>query len=209
MRRLAAWQRKAVLQHVAARCRDRAEELAQQLTIEAGKPIKYSRLEVSRLIDTLEIAAEESVRIVGEVLPHGYHGARRRATAACGSACRSGRARSITPWNFPLNLVAHKIAPAIACGCPFVLKPASATPIGALTLGEILAETDLPEGAFSILPLKSSDADALVGGRADQKAQLHRLDQGGLGAARSGPQEACHARARRQRGVHHRSRRGY
>ena len=68
----------------------------------------------------------------------------------------------ITPWNFPLNLVAHKIAPALACGCPFVLKPASTTPIGALMLGEILAETDLPQGAFSILPLKSSDAAALV-----------------------------------------------
>ena len=68
----------------------------------------------------------------------------------------------ITPWNFPLNLVAHKIAPAIACGCPFVLKPASYTPISALILGEILAETDLPAGAFSILPMKSSDAAALV-----------------------------------------------
>jgi acyl-CoA reductase-like NAD-dependent aldehyde dehydrogenase len=68
----------------------------------------------------------------------------------------------ITPWNFPLNLVAHKIAPAIACGCPYVLKPASTTPIGALTLGEILAETDLPEGAFSILPLDTKDADAMV-----------------------------------------------
>jgi acyl-CoA reductase-like NAD-dependent aldehyde dehydrogenase len=68
----------------------------------------------------------------------------------------------ITPWNFPLNLVAHKIAPALACGCPFVLKPASATPIGALLLGEMLAETDLPDGAFSILPMKSSDAAALV-----------------------------------------------
>ena len=86
----------------------------------------------------------------------------RPATVVCGSACRWDRARLITPWNFPLNLVAHKIAPAIACGCPFVLKPASATPIGALMLGEILAETDLPEGAFSILPLKSSDAAALV-----------------------------------------------
>jgi acyl-CoA reductase-like NAD-dependent aldehyde dehydrogenase len=68
----------------------------------------------------------------------------------------------ITPWNFPLNLVAHKIAPAIACGCPFVLKPASATPISALMLGEMLAETDLPPGAFSILPMKSSDSAALV-----------------------------------------------
>src|SRR4051812_12884762 len=68
----------------------------------------------------------------------------------------------ITPWNFPLNLVAHKIAPAIACGCPFVLKPASYTPISALVLGEILAETDLPPGAFSILPMRSSDAVALA-----------------------------------------------
>jgi acyl-CoA reductase-like NAD-dependent aldehyde dehydrogenase len=161
MRRLASWQRKAALQHLADRCRDRAEELAQQLTIEAGKPIKYSRLEVSRLVDTIEIAAEEAVRIVGEVLPMditeraaGYRSMWKRVPL--------GPCALITPWNFPLNLVAHKIAPAIACGCPFVLKPASATPIGALTLGEVLAETDLPEGAFSILPLKASDAAALA-----------------------------------------------
>src|SRR5262249_5471755 len=68
----------------------------------------------------------------------------------------------ITPWNFPLNLVAHKIAPALACGCPFVLKPASSTPIGALLLGEMLAETDLPPGAFSILPMNSRDSGALT-----------------------------------------------
>jgi acyl-CoA reductase-like NAD-dependent aldehyde dehydrogenase len=161
MRRLGAWQRKAVLNHLAARCRERAEEFAQQLTIEAGKPIKYSRLEVTRLIDTVEIAAEEAVRLVGETLPidiseraAGYRGMWKRVPL--------GPCSFITPWNFPLNLVAHKIAPAIACGCPFVLKPASTTPIGALTLGEILAETDLPEGAFSILPLNTSDADAMV-----------------------------------------------
>ncbi|HJQ80001.1 MAG TPA: aldehyde dehydrogenase family protein [Lacipirellulaceae bacterium] len=161
MRRLAAWQRKAVLNHLAVRCRERAEEFAQQLTIEAGKPIKYSRLEVTRLIDTVEIAAEEAVRLVGETLPidiseraAGYRGMWKRVPL--------GPCALITPWNFPLNLVAHKIAPAIACGCPFVLKPASTTPIGALTLGEILAETDLPEGAFSILPLNTSDADAMV-----------------------------------------------
>jgi acyl-CoA reductase-like NAD-dependent aldehyde dehydrogenase len=161
MRRLAAWQRKAVLQHLAARCRERAEEFAQQLTVEAGKPIKYSRLEVTRLIDTVDIAAEEAVRLVGETLPldiseraAGYRGMWKRVPL--------GPCALITPWNFPLNLVAHKIAPAIACGCPFVLKPASTTPIGALTLGEILSETDLPEGAFSILPLDTKDADPLV-----------------------------------------------
>lgn len=161
MRRLDAWQRKAVLEHLAARCRERADELAQGLTIEAGKPIKYARGEVARLIDTVQIAAEESTRIYGEVLPldiseraDGYRGLWKRVPI--------GPCAFITPWNFPLNLVAHKIAPALACGCPFVLKPASATPIGALVLGEILAETDLPEGAFSILPMKSSAADALV-----------------------------------------------
>ena len=161
MRRLPSWKRKAVLQHVAARCRERAEELAQQLTIEAGKPIKYSRLEVTRLIDTVEIAAEEAARICGEVMTidiaqraDGYRGMWKRVPL--------GPCALITPWNFPLNLVAHKIAPALACGCPFVLKPASSTPIGALTLGEILAETDLPEGAFSILPLDTKDADAMV-----------------------------------------------
>ena len=161
MRRLAAWQRKAVLRHLAARCRERAAELAEALVIEAGKSIKFARGEVERLVDTIEIAAEESTRIYGEVLPldiseraDGYRGMWKRVPI--------GPCAFITPWNFPLNLVAHKIAPALACGCPFVLKPASATPIGALVLGEILAETDLPEGAFSILPMKSSAADALV-----------------------------------------------
>jgi acyl-CoA reductase-like NAD-dependent aldehyde dehydrogenase len=161
MRRMAAWQRKAVLAHVARRCRERASELADVLVIEAGKPMQFARGEVARLLDTLEMAAEESTRIGGEVLPldvtertAAYRGMWQRVPVGpCGF---------ITPWNFPLNLVAHKIGPAIACGCPFVLKPASATPISALVLGEILAETDLPEGAFSILPMNSSHSDALV-----------------------------------------------
>lgn len=161
MRRMGAWQRKAVLAHLTARCRERAEELAEALVVEAGKPIKFARGEVGRLIDTLEIGAEEATRIYGEVLPldisertAGYRGAWKRVPIGpCGF---------ITPWNFPLNLVAHKIAPALACGCPFVLKPASSTPIGAILLGEMLAETDLPKGAFSILPMRSSDAGALV-----------------------------------------------
>ncbi|MEX2307078.1 MAG: aldehyde dehydrogenase family protein [Pirellulales bacterium] len=161
MRRLPAWRRKAVLTHLRTRCRERRDELAQVLVMEAGKPIQFARAEVGRLIDTLELAAEESTRILGEVLPldvteraDGYRGMWQRVPVGpCGF---------ITPWNFPLNLVAHKIGPALACGCPFVLKPASSTPISALILGEILAETDLPEGAFSILPMRSSDADALV-----------------------------------------------
>jgi acyl-CoA reductase-like NAD-dependent aldehyde dehydrogenase len=161
MRRMASWQRKAVLAHLLARCKERVEELTELLVVEAGKPVQFARAEVGRLLDTLEFSAEESARIYGEVLPldvtertSGYRGMWQRVPVGpCGF---------ITPWNFPLNLVAHKIGPALACGCPFVLKPASATPISALVLGEILAETDLPEGAFSILPMRSGDADALV-----------------------------------------------
>jgi acyl-CoA reductase-like NAD-dependent aldehyde dehydrogenase len=161
MRRMGAWQRKAVLNHLLARCRERADELTEVLVIEAGKPVQFARAEVARLITTVELGVEESTRITGEVLPldvtertAGYRGMWQRVPI--------GPCAFITPWNFPLNLVAHKIVPALACGCPFVLKPASATPISALILGEILAETDLPAGAFSILPMKSSDSAALV-----------------------------------------------
>jgi acyl-CoA reductase-like NAD-dependent aldehyde dehydrogenase len=161
MRRLGAWQRKAVLNHLLNRCRERADELTEVLVVEAGKPLQFARAEVARLITTVELGVEESTRITGEVLPldvteraAGYRGMWQRVPIGpCGF---------ITPWNFPLNLVAHKIVPALACGCPFILKPASATPISALILGEFLAETDLPEGAFSILPTKSSDSAALV-----------------------------------------------
>lgn len=158
MAKLPPYARKEVLNHCVKRFRERSEELARALCIEAGKPIKDSRGEVSRLIDTFEIAAEEATRIGGEVLPldissraHGYRGMYKRVPV--------GPCSFISPFNFPLNLAAHKVAPAIAAGCPFVLKPASRTPIGALVIGEVLAETDLPEGAFSILPCRRDGAD--------------------------------------------------
>ena len=157
MRELAAYERQAVLDHCVRRFSERSEELAQALCIEAGKPIKDSRGEATRLIDTFRVAAEESVRIYGEVLPmdispraKGYRGQWKRVPI--------GPCSFISPFNFPLNLAAHKVAPAIAAGCPFVLKPASLTPIGALMIGEVLAETDLPRGAFSILPARRDGA---------------------------------------------------
>ena len=161
MAQMHAYQRQAVLNQLLRACEDRHEPLAQALCIEAGKPIKYARSEVTRLIDTLRIAAEEAVRIYGEVLPMDIS-ARAANYRGMWKRVPIGPCAFITPWNFPLNLVAHKIAPALACGCPFVLKPASATPIGALILGQMLAETDLPEGAFSILPMRSADAGPLV-----------------------------------------------
>lgn len=158
MRKLPAYERQAILYHCVKRFEERFDELAMSLCIEAGKPIKDSRGEVTRLIDTFRIAAEESVRIDGEVMnleisprARGYRGMFQYVPI--------GPCSFISPFNFPLNLAAHKIAPALAVGCPFVLKPASRTPIGALMIGEILAETDLPEGAFSILPCSRDGAD--------------------------------------------------
>lgn len=158
MRKMAPYQRQAVLNHCVEQFGKRFDELADTLCVEAGKPIKDSRGEVSRLIDTFRIAAEESVRMSGEVMnleisprAKGYRGMFKRVPI--------GPCSFISPFNFPLNLAAHKVAPAIACGCPFVLKPASRTPIGALIIGEVLAETDLPKGAFSILPCSRDGAD--------------------------------------------------
>jgi len=158
MREMAAFERQAVLQHCVVRFTERKDELAYALCVEAGKPINDSRGEVGRLIDTFRIAAEESVRITGEVQPldispraKGYQGIWKRVPI--------GPCSFISPFNFPLNLAAHKIAPAIAVGCPFVMKPASRTPLGALIMGEVLAETDLPKGAFSILPTSRDGAD--------------------------------------------------
>ncbi len=153
-----AYKRQDVLMHCVKRFEERFDELAFSLCIEAGKPIKDSRGEVSRLIDTFRVGAEESVRIGGEVMPldiseraANYRGMWKRVPI--------GPCSFISPFNFPLNLAAHKIAPAIAVGCPFVLKPASLTPLGAIIMGEILAETDLPAGAFSILPCRRDGAD--------------------------------------------------
>lgn len=150
--------RQAVLEHCVRRFREREGELAHALCVEAGKPIRDARGEVARLIDTFRVAAEESVRIGGEVLnleisarARGYRGFTKRVPI--------GTCSFISPFNFPLNLAAHKVAPAIAAGCPFVLKPASRTPLGALIIGEVLAETDLPKGAFSILPVHREGAD--------------------------------------------------
>ncbi len=158
MAKLASYERQNVLQHCVDRFTERYDELAYSLCVEAGKPIKDAEGEVGRLIDTFRIAAEESVRNYGEVQPldispraKGYMGMWKRVPI--------GPCSFISPFNFPLNLAAHKVAPAIAAGCPFVMKPASKTPLGAIIMGEILAETDLPKGAFSILPASRDGAD--------------------------------------------------
>ncbi len=158
MAEMASYERQAVLDHCVKRFKERFDELAWALCVEAGKPIADAEGEVTRLIDTFRIAAEEATRNYGEVQPldispraKGYMGMWKRVPI--------GPCSFISPFNFPLNLAAHKIAPAIAIGCPFVMKPASLTPLGAIIMGEVLAETDLPEGAFSILPASRDGAD--------------------------------------------------
>lgn len=158
MAKMASYERRDVLQHCVDRFRERYDELAYSLCVEAGKPIKDAEGEVDRLIDTFRIAAEEATRNYGEVQPldisaraKGYMGMWKRVPI--------GPCSFISPFNFPLNLAAHKIAPALAVGCPFVIKPASKTPLGTIIMGEVLAETNLPEGAFSVLPASRDGAD--------------------------------------------------
>ncbi|PPK70425.1 aldehyde dehydrogenase family protein [Actinokineospora auranticolor] len=158
---LPAFARAAALTHVSTRIAERGEELARLITAENGKPIRWARVEVARAASTFRWAAEEARRWAGDL---------QRLDTDPGSAGRVALVRrvprgpvlGITPFNFPLNLVAHKVAPAIAVGAPFVLKPAPATPLSALVLGEILAETDLPAGSWSILPTTNEVAAELV-----------------------------------------------
>jgi acyl-CoA reductase-like NAD-dependent aldehyde dehydrogenase len=157
--RLPSYRRREVLDHCVAQFTARYDELAYALCVEAGKPIRDSEGEVTRLIDTFRIAGEEATRNYGEVQPLDIS-ARTEKFMGMWKRVPIGPCSFISPFNFPLNLAAHKIAPAIAIGCPFVMKPASLTPLGALIIGEVLAECDvLPEGAFSILPASREGAD--------------------------------------------------
>ena len=159
--RLSTGAREAALLTVVQGLREREEEFAQMMTQETGKPISLSRGEVSRALNTLQLSAEEAKRIGGEVIPldtlpagDGRFGIVRRFP--------KGILVAITPFNFPLNLVAHKIGPAIAAGCPFILKPAPQAPLTSLMLGELIAKAGLPEGAFSILPCDNEVAQSLA-----------------------------------------------
>jgi len=160
-RRLASYERRDALAHVAACIERDADELAILLTQESGKPIRDARVEVSRAALTFRTAAEEALRINGEWLPldwsaanRGRHGIVRRYAI--------GPIAGISPFNFPLNLAAHKVAPAIAAGCSIVLKPPSKDPLSMLRIAHYIDETDLPKGAVSILPMDRPTGDRMV-----------------------------------------------
>jgi acyl-CoA reductase-like NAD-dependent aldehyde dehydrogenase len=160
-RRLPAFERQRVLRQVAQGISSRKDEFSRTLAQEAGKPIKAARIEVDRAVFTFNVAAEESVRIYGEYLPLDWQ----EYTAGRWGIVRRyplGPIAGITPFNFPLNLVAHKVAPAIAAGCPMVLKPAPQTPLCSLLLAEVVQHAGWPDGAFNVLPLSNEDAGLLV-----------------------------------------------
>lgn len=153
--------RAGALDHVSRRLAERAEEVARLITGENGKPLKWARAEVGRASSTFRWAAEEARRYSGDLQRLDTDPAASGRIALVRRFPR-GPVLGISPFNFPLNLAAHKVAPAIAVGAPIVLKPAPATPLSALLLGDILAETDLPPGMFSVLPLPNDRAAALV-----------------------------------------------
>jgi acyl-CoA reductase-like NAD-dependent aldehyde dehydrogenase len=158
---LPAHARAAALDHVSRRLAARTDEIAALITAENGKPLKWSRAEVGRAVSVFRWAAEETRRFAGELQRLDTDPA---ATGRIAIVRRfpKGPVLGISPFNFPLNLVAHKVAPAIAVGTPIILKPAPATPLTALLLGELLAETDLPAGAWSVLPVPNDQMSALT-----------------------------------------------
>ncbi len=160
-KRMSAEERSNILKSIAAGIEERSEDFAKTIALEAGKAISSARLEVRRAITTMTLASEEAKRIGGQVIPMdlaevGRHkiGMNRRFPL--------GIVLGITPFNFPLNLPCHKIAPALAMGNVIIIKPASQTPLSMMLLAEVIDKTDLPKGAFIVLPAKGSAAEYMV-----------------------------------------------
>ena len=160
-RKLPVHARAEALAHISRRLEERTDEVAELIAREGGKPLKWSKVEATRAVSTFRWAAEETRREGGEMM-------RLDAEESLGS--RMGLIRrfplgpvmAIAPFNFPVNLVAHKMAPALAVGAPVVIKPATKTPLGALLLGELFTETDLPAGMCSVLPIGGGEAGELA-----------------------------------------------
>jgi acyl-CoA reductase-like NAD-dependent aldehyde dehydrogenase len=161
MKALSSYERRDILAKTSQGIGAARKELAELITSETGKPITFSRAEVERAVFTFSVAAEEATRIEGEVLPLDL-GAASRGRTAIVQRFPLGPIGAITPFNFPLNLVAHKLGPAIAAGCPVVLKPSSSAPRTALRLARILVDAGLPDGALNVVTCLASEAAQLV-----------------------------------------------
>ncbi len=160
-RKIPVWKRAEALEKISAGIAARREEFAQTLALEAGKPIRTARVEVDRAVFTFKIAAEESKRIYGEVVPLDWIAGMEGREAQV-RRVPLGPVVGISPFNFPINLVAHKVAPALAAGDPIILRPASQTPISALKLAEVVHDSGWPVEAFSVVPSTTMDAAPLI-----------------------------------------------
>ena len=166
---LPAWQRADILERASKLIEERNEELGRSISSEAGKPIKNARIEAARAVNTYNLSAGEARRLAGDVVP--ITGTQ-PGTGHIAWTIRVpiGVIGAISPFNFPLNLVAHKLAPALAAGCAVVLKPASSTPITALRLAGILEEAGLPAGWLSVIPGKASEIGEVLTG--DERVRM-------------------------------------
>ena len=160
-RHLPSWRREEILEGVAVRIEARREELARTIALEAGKPIRTARVEADRAAYTFRVAAEESKRIYGELVPLDWLPGNEGREAQI-RRVPLGPVAGISPFNFPLNLVAHKVAPALAAGNPILLRPASQTPVSSLLLGRIVLEAGWPEDGIAVLPCTTDTASPLV-----------------------------------------------
>jgi acyl-CoA reductase-like NAD-dependent aldehyde dehydrogenase len=160
-RKLPSWKRAAILEAIGATIGQQREDLAQTIALEAGKPIKTARLEVDRAAFTFKVAAEETKRIGGEIVPLDWLPGLENREAYV-RRVPLGIVAGITPFNFPLNLVAHKVAPALASGDPVIIRPATQTPISALKLGQIALQAGWPREAYAVVPSTTKDASPLV-----------------------------------------------
>jgi glyceraldehyde-3-phosphate dehydrogenase (NADP+) len=160
-RLLPAYERGEILRNISAGIKERREELARLLTLESGKPIRDALVEVDRAVLTFRLGAEEAERLTGETIPLDINAA---SKGRLGITRRFplGPIAAISPFNFPLNLAAHKLAPAIAAGDTIVLKPPSKDPLTMLTVAEIVEKSGVPEGAVSILPMTRAQGDRMV-----------------------------------------------
>jgi aldehyde dehydrogenase (NAD+) len=188
-RKLPVHARAEALMHISRRLQERADEVAEVIAREGGKPLKWAKVEAARAVSTFRWAAEECRREPGQVM---------RLDTEASLGTRMGIIRrfplgpvlAIAPFNFPVNLVAHKMAPALAVGAPIVIKPATKTPLGALILGELFGETDLPDGMLSVLPIGGSEAGELARDERFAKISFTGSSQVGWALKKADPKKA-------------------
>lgn len=188
-RKLPIHVRAEALAHISRRLEERGDEIAELIAREGGKPLKWAKIEASRAVSTFRWASEECRREGGQVM---------RLDAEASLGARMGIIRrfplgpvlAITPFNFPVNLVAHKMAPALAVGAPIVIKPATKTPLGALMLAELFCETELPAGMLSVLPIGGSEAGELAKDERFAKISFTGSSQVGWDLRRADPKKA-------------------